>query len=331
MAFVRSILQAYERRGISPDRALSQARITRAEAGREDARITAAQLEEISRAAMIELDDEALGWFSKPLPWGSNGMLCRASISSPNLEVALKRWCRHHRLLVSDVEVGLHVEGEVATVTIAEKRSLGASQEFCLVSMLRNLHGIACWLIDTNIPIKLATFTYAAPPHASVYTKMFAEHIEFDAQRTSMSFDSRYLAHPLRRDDEALRTMLSNKPLLLLVLQYRPDRLMSYRLLNLLRANPGDFPNAAECASALHVSTRTLYRQLADEGASLQSLKNQARREEAMNQLSRTNRSIKQIASALGFRSSASFDRAFRLWTGATPSDYRQASVPREL
>ena len=28
---------------------------------------------------MQELDDEALGWFNRRLPWGSYGMLARAS------------------------------------------------------------------------------------------------------------------------------------------------------------------------------------------------------------------------------------------------------------
>jgi hypothetical protein len=42
-------------------------------------------MEIMSGAAMQELDDEALGWFSRRLPWGSYGMLCRASITSPDL------------------------------------------------------------------------------------------------------------------------------------------------------------------------------------------------------------------------------------------------------
>ena len=34
---------------------------------------------------------------------GSYGMLCRASLTSPALGAALKRWCRHHRLLTDDL------------------------------------------------------------------------------------------------------------------------------------------------------------------------------------------------------------------------------------
>ena len=102
IAFVHAILRAYERHGKDPAQALAQAQITPAMLQREDTRITAVQMEQISAAAMQELDDEALGWFSRRLPWGSYGMLARASLTSPTLGVALKRWCRHHALLTDD-------------------------------------------------------------------------------------------------------------------------------------------------------------------------------------------------------------------------------------
>lgn len=53
-------------------------------------------MEVLSATAMQELDDESLGAFRRKLPWGSYGMLARASLTSPDLAVALKRWCRHH-------------------------------------------------------------------------------------------------------------------------------------------------------------------------------------------------------------------------------------------
>eukprot|EP01035_Chromulina_nebulosa_P010029 gene10029-13512_t len=87
IAFVRAIVLAYERRGMRPDHALAQAQIAPQLLQDDSAHITAWQMEQISDAAMQELDDEALGWFSRRLPWGSYGMLARASISSPTLQV----------------------------------------------------------------------------------------------------------------------------------------------------------------------------------------------------------------------------------------------------
>ena len=83
--------------------------------------------------------------------------------------------------------------------------------------------------------------------------------------------------------------------------------------------------SADATASALHVSTRTLHRQLREEGASFQGLKDAVRREQAVDQLYRTTRPIKQIALAIGFRSEKSFARAFKAWTGDSPDEFRRS------
>ncbi len=77
---------------------------------------------------MRELDDEALGWFSRRLPWGSYGMLARASISSPHLGLAMARWCRHHNLLTDDIALQLHHDGPQARIELRTLRTLGAMQ-----------------------------------------------------------------------------------------------------------------------------------------------------------------------------------------------------------
>ncbi|OZA56564.1 MAG: hypothetical protein B7X79_10330 [Acidovorax sp. 17-64-282] len=210
IAFVRAIALAYERRGLSPHRALAQAQIAPQLLQDDSARITAWQMEQISDAAMQELDDEALGWFNRRLPWGSYGMLARASISSPTLQVALARWCRHHGLLADDIALHITTQGETATLAITEARDLGALREFCLVSVLRNAHGLACWLVDSRIPLIAAEFAFDAPPHADAYAVLFRGPVTFHAPRTALHFDARYLNLPLRRDEQALRQMLDD-------------------------------------------------------------------------------------------------------------------------
>src|ERR1700741_3496340 len=144
VAFVRAMVLAYEKYGKDPQAALGQAQITPGLLCLPNGRITASQMETISGLAMQELDDEALGWFARRLPWGSYGMLCRASLTSPNLGVALKRWCRHHRLLADDVLPALSVKGQRAELTIEERRPIDPRmREFCLLTLLRYVHGFA--------------------------------------------------------------------------------------------------------------------------------------------------------------------------------------------
>lgn len=324
-AFISAILSAYARRGVSADAALLAAQIRPADLLRSQARVTALQMEQFSGFAMRELDDEGLGLFSRRLPWGSTGLLCRASLTAPNLRVALLRWCRHFALLVDDISLELGVGGGVARLTIAEHRDLGEQREFGLVTHLRNAHGFACWLVDSRIQLHEASFPFAAPPHVRAYGHMFPGRLRFDQPQAGIAFDAAYLDLPIRREDKDLRQLLV-RPLLLAVHQYRRDRLLSQQIRQLLKSRGNELSNADALASALNVSVRSLFRQLADEGSSLQSLKDEVRREIAMEQLTRTGRSLKQVAASAGFRNEASFNRAFRQWTGQTPGEFRRTA-----
>jgi AraC-like DNA-binding protein len=328
IAFVRAILSAYERYGQSPAQALREAQISPELLRDPDGRITARQMEIVSEGAMKQLDDEALGWFSRRLPWGSLGMLCRASLPSPDLEVALKRWFRHHRLLTDDIELVLGASQGAASVSIREHRDLGAMREFCLLSYLRYVHGFACWAVDSRISLLAVGFPFERPRHGNAYPLMFPGPVSFGAREAHFTFDPKYLSLPLRRDDAALRTMLQ-RALPLTVRQYRRDRLLVRRVRALLAAEPDRAHDADAVARALHLSTRSLHRHLREEGASLQALKDEVRRERAIELLCRTQEPVKQVAREVGFESEKSFARAFREWTGRSPRQVRRGGPPR--
>ncbi len=331
MAFARAISAAYQLHARSPANALGLAQITPTRLQQPEARITARQMEVLSGTAMQELDDEALGAFSRRLPWGSYGMLARASLSAPDLGVALKRWCRHHALLTDDIHLKLVTTGnddnKVAAIVIEERADLGrhgqAAREFCLVHVLRNIHGLACWYIDSRIPLQGAHFSFAEPPHADAYALMFPGPIRFDAVQAGIRFDARYLALPLRRDEKALQQMLQ-RALPLTVLQYRRDRLLVQQVRQTLTAHPDQALNADGVAALLNISARTLHRQLKEEGASLQQLKDEVRCERVKDLLNRSTRPVKQVAAAVGFTNEKSFTRAFREWTGVSPGEFRK-------
>jgi len=327
MAFARAIVGAYNRYGADPSAALQLAQITPTQLRQPQGRITARQMEVLSGTAMRELDDEGVGSFSRRLPWGSYGMLARASITSPTLGVALKRWCRHHGLLTRDVVLSLEVDGPVAAIVIDERVPLALDRAFGLVHVLRNIHGLACWLVDSRIALRGASFPHAAPPYRDVYPVLFPGPVTFSAPRAELRFDTRYLDLPLRRDERALRQMLQ-RALALTVLQYRRDRLIVEQVRAALAAQPERIHNAGDLAAVLNMSARTLHRQLKDEGASLQQLKDEVRCERARDLLLRRAGPVKQVAAATGFRNEKSFIRAFREWTGMSPAEYRRSAQP---
>jgi len=329
IAFVKAILAGYGKYGIDPAPALERAQIPPSAIDDASARVTAAQFEALSWIAMQELDDEALGWFSRKLPWGAYGLLCRASVASATLELALRRWARHHRILIDDVTLTLDVGEASASLSITENRDLGPFREFALVTLLRYALGYACWAIDEKIPLLEAAFPFAAPPHADVYRKLFSPTLRFEAQRASITFDARYLAHTLQRDEAALQKMLK-RALPLTVLPYRREKDLKARVQQVLRMPNANLPAADDLAEGFNISTRTLHRQLSREGASLRALRRKEQVERAQTALLRTDQPIKRVAYAAGFHNEKAFSRAFKQWTGETPGQYRERRSGRK-
>ena len=327
MAYARVIVEALRRGGVAADACLKLAQITPTQLHQTRGHITALQMEWLSGAAMQALDDEALGAFSRRLPWGSYGMLARASLSSPDLGLAIRRWCRHHTLLTDDIRLRLVTQGETASLVVEEAPAHAGLErgrrEFSLVHLLRNILGLSSWFVDSRIPLQGASFPFPQPRHAAAYRHMFPGPLEFDADHAGVRFDARYLALPLRRDEQALRLMLQ-RALPLTVRQYRRDRLLVQQVRQVLATRADVAQDAEGIASLLHLSVRTLHRQLREEGASLQQLKDEVRGARARELLYRSGRPVKQVAAAVGFRNEKSFIRAFRGWTGTSPAEYRR-------
>jgi AraC-like DNA-binding protein len=73
------------------------------------------------------------------------------------------------------------------------------------------------------------------------------------------------------------------------------------------------------------MSASTLQRRLATEGTTFKALKDQLRREIAIQRLHADRVSLKSLAAELGFADSFAFQRAFKSWTGCPPGAYRRA------
>jgi AraC-like DNA-binding protein len=325
IAFIQAISAAYAQRGLDVSEALIKAQIEPKILKKNNARVTAMQMELFSGLAMQELDDEGLGWFSRRLPWGSYGMLVRASLTSPTLGLALGRWCRHHGLLTDDIHLTLTEHQGVATLQLEEARDLGVFREFCVVSVLRNALGVACWLTDSRIPLTATHLRFAPPAHADSYHVLFDGSTHFNADMNGLQFDAGYLTLPVRRDEAALKQMLQ-RALLLTVRPYRRDRLLVEKVRQTLAQHPEHSRNADDLAAWLNMSARTLHRQLQEEGASLQQLKDSVREQRARALLLRTRKPLKQIATEVGFSNEKSFIRAFKTWTGQAPETFRQSA-----
>lgn len=90
------------------------------------------------------------------------------------------------------------------------------------------------------------------------------------------------------------------------------------------------YPGLEAVAERLNMSTRTVRRRLQDQGLRFIDLVHTARRRDAFSLLTRPTLEVAQIAQMLGYADPANFTRAFRQWTGLTPSAWREAHRPAQ-
>jgi AraC-like DNA-binding protein len=89
-----------------------------------------------------------------------------------------------------------------------------------------------------------------------------------------------------------------------------------------------DTCSAATIAQVFSMHRRTLHRHLRTEGLAFRQIANEIRFEIACNLLANTDMALSQIAAALKYSEPSAFTRAFRRWSGQTPSEWR-ACHPR--
>lgn len=97
-------------------------------------------------------------------------------------------------------------------------------------------------------------------------------------------------------------------------------------LRRVLLLHVGEADVSATAAAYCGLSRQALQRRLKALGTTLSREHAQVRRERGKELLVDTEKSIIEIADALGFATATSFTRAFKAWTGESPRDYRRNS-----
>ncbi len=102
------------------------------------------------------------------------------------------------------------------------------------------------------------------------------------------------------------------------------DYLVAYLCNRLWSVGPEPL-SLQDCAAQLQISPATLKRRLSDAGCSFQPLYDRMRSERAVIELLIAGASVEQVGARLHFHDSSNFRRAFKRWTGMTPSSLKAA------
>ncbi|REB07067.1 AraC family transcriptional regulator [Sporosarcina sp. BI001-red] len=89
----------------------------------------------------------------------------------------------------------------------------------------------------------------------------------------------------------------------------------------------GGRPDIQTIAREIGMGNRTLQRRLSEEGTSFKSLLTQTRHDQAREYLRDSSLDIKEVAFLIGYEDQNSFYRAFHLWEGDTPSNWRMEQL----
>ena len=269
--------------------------------------------------------DESWGLASQPVPLGTFHTLCRLIVNCRTLGEALIVVSRFYRLVVADFALKLRHENGQALVWLKPLRPLPPERHINLYgATLFLLYQFMCWLVDRRIPLLAVEFTYARRPASAEPLRAYdAREVRFEQPYTALRMAEHLTSLPIIGGADRLGRFLSEAPRALITRYYDQSR-VSDRVKAILRAHIGVPLGQDEVAARLHMTPITLRRHLAEEGCRrFSDLRDDVRRRAALEMVRGGYLKLETIALRLGFSEYSTFHRAFRRWTGGTPTDYR--------
>jgi AraC-like DNA-binding protein len=242
--------------------------------------------------------------------------------TSTTLREALERVVRFFAIVTDAADMRLHDESGRVRFTVHLRESADPADEAvdafvaAAVRLCRTLAGRGF----SPLAVELRR---AAPANPAPFLRYFRVPVTFGAPLDALTIDraiteTRLLtanAEVARANDAVIADHLA--------------RLESARITPRVRRAiedqlPMGEPEPAAIARLLGVSLRSLQRKLAEEGTTFAGLQDETRRTLAHAYLDEGRYTVSEITYLLGFTGVSSFSRAFKRWTGLSPSAYRQ-------
>lgn len=162
--------------------------------------------------------------------------------------------------------------------------------------------------------------TYAPPPHANRYPELFRVPVTFRASRNALRIDPVWMDAPFDGGKRYVFGVFTRHADGLLDALGRTGTLRASLEARMLAGLHEGTLSMDRIARDLGMSRQTLYRRLKDEGATFARVHDDLRHRMAMEYLGARKVSVGETAYLLGFSEASAFVRAFRRWTGASPT-----------
>jgi AraC-like DNA-binding protein len=160
------------------------------------------------------------------------------------------------------------------------------------------------------------------PADSRVYKQFFNAPLKFSCEHSGLLFPAHWLGQPVVNADPELYRYLKSQTDKL-NLQYSED--FTDQVIRAIHSSLFIHKATTEHIAALFaIHPRTLNRRLKSYGTSFQELTDQCSFEIAKQLLLNTSMQLMQIAATLNYADASAFTRAFRRWSGTTPSLWRE-------
>ena len=252
---------------------------------------------------------------------GALGLIGLLGAYAPDVGTALRELVRYASLNDKAALPFLAVEGERAF--------LGYSVYVPGVEGLRHIYD-GVMAVFYNImkalcgpawrPIEVH-FSHTQPADPRPFRSFFKVTVRFDAERTGLVFRASWLAAPLRGADPQLLRVLEER---LTALESEGAQDLAFKVRRVLHSLLLEGRSSrGEVADALGIHIRTLNRRMRERGWTLKRLIEDERYAIACKLLEETEQPVTQVAAALGYGDATAFARAFRRWSGTSPTAWR--------
>jgi len=168
------------------------------------------------------------------------------------------------------------------------------------------------------------------PKDIEKYTRYFNCPVSFNTKQTKIILSSSLLNAELKSYDPNLLTILSNHANALLKKMPKQDSLRELVNLSILRALESNDVKIQTIAKSLNTSPRLLQMDLKKRGLSFRNILNSIRQTLAKKYLRNYSLLIVDVAFLLGYKDQTSFNRAFKAWTGVSPSEWRKRHIDKK-
>ena len=244
-----------------------------------------------------------------------------AAVCSRSFRDALQRIARYKQLTCPE-EIRVHATGDETTVEFVYLQAEEVQPDVLVDLGLSWILAIGRRGTDGQItPLRLELTRPVQ--HRELLESHFGCRVRFKTVRNALVFRSSDLDLPFVTHNEELLAMIGAQ--LESELQSRNTSLDVGEQVKhtIKRSLAGKRPTLPYIAKELGLSTRTLQRRLTDADITFQQLVEDTRRELAHHYLKHSTVELNETAFLLGYEDANSFFRAFHVWEGTSPGEWR--------